>query len=140
VEYLGHIVSCEGVKLDPKKIQAMQEWSQPTTLKSLQDFLDLTGYYMKFVHHYGKFFKPLTDLLEKNAFHWTPIAEQAFIDLKRAMCTTPVLAASDFNKTFVVESYASGTSIGIVLTQEGSIAFTSQALSARNLGRSMYEK
>jgi hypothetical protein len=70
-------------------------------------------------HHYGKISKPLTDLLKKNAFHWTPAVEKAFIELKRTMCTTPVLAVPDFNKTFVVESYASGTGIGVVLTQDG---------------------
>jgi hypothetical protein len=141
VEYLGHIVSHDDVKVDPKKIQAMQEWPRPMTLKLIWGFLSLTGYYHKFVHHYGKIAKPLTDLLKKNAFHWTTEVEQAFIKLKRAMCTTPVLAVPDFNKTFVVESDALGTGIGTVLTQEGRpLAFTSQALSGNNLGRSTYEK
>jgi hypothetical protein len=83
----------------------------------------------------------LNDLLKKNAFHWTTEAEQAFIELKRAMCTTSVLAVPDFNKTFVVEWDASGTGIGAVLTKEGRpLVFTSQALSGRNRGRSTYEK
>jgi hypothetical protein len=57
------------------------------------------------------------------------------------MCTTHVLASLDFNKTFVVESDVFGTGIGAVLTQDGQpLAFTSQALSGRNLGRSTYEK
>jgi hypothetical protein len=54
-----------------------------------------------------KLLQPLTDLLKKNAFHWTPATKQAFTDLKQAMCTTPVLATPDFNKKFVVESDAS---------------------------------
>jgi hypothetical protein len=112
------------------------------TLKCLRVFLGLIGYYRKFVHHYGKISKPLIDLLKKNAFHWTHVIEQAFTELKRAMCTTLVLTAPNFNKiTFVMESDASGTSIGIVLTQYGQpLSFTSQALSGRNLGRSTYEK
>jgi hypothetical protein len=69
VEYLGHIVSRYGVKVDPKNIQAMQEWSHPTTLKHLRGFLGLNGYYKKFFNHYGKIAKPLTNLLKKNAFH-----------------------------------------------------------------------
>jgi hypothetical protein len=130
VEYLGHIVGREGVRVDPKKIQAMQDWPRPMTLKRLRGFLGLMGYYKKFVHHYGKISKPLMDLLKKNAFHWTPTTEHDFSYLKQAMCTTPVLVAPDFNKTFVVESDASGTGIGAVLTQEGRpLSFTSQALS-----------
>jgi hypothetical protein len=83
----------------------------------------------------------LTELLKKNTFHWTPTTEKAFTDLKRAMCTTPILATLDLNKTFVVESDASDTGIGAVLTQDGRpLAFTSQVLSGHNLGRSMYEK
>jgi hypothetical protein len=111
------------------------------TLKSLRGFLVLTGYYRKFVNHYGKIANPLTDLLKKNAFHWAPVVEQAFTDLNRAMCTTHVLASLDFKKTFVVESDAFGTCIVAVLTQDGRpLAFTSQVLSGHNLGQSTYEK
>jgi hypothetical protein len=141
LEYLGHIISREGVKVDPKKIQAMQEWPRPTNLKIIRGFLGLMGYYMKFVHHYGKIAKPLTNLLKNNAFHWTHVVEQAFVELNRSMCTTAILAAHDFKKTSVVESYASSTGIGTILTQDGRpLAFTSQALSGCNLGISTYEK
>jgi hypothetical protein len=91
VEYLGHLVGKDGVRVDLKKIEAMQDWPHPKTLKSLHGFLGLTGYYHKFVKNYGKIATPLTALLKKNSFTWTPAATQSFQTLKMAMCTTPVL-------------------------------------------------
>jgi hypothetical protein len=141
VEYLGHLVGKDGVRVDPKKIEAMQDWLHPKTLKSLRGFLGLTGYYRKFVKNYGKIAAPLTALLKKNSFNWTPAAAQAFQTLKMAMCTTPVLALPDFTKTFVLECDASGKGIGAVLMQAGRpLAFTRKQLSEKNLGKPIYEK
>nr|MDZ8005255.1 RNase H-like domain-containing protein [Nostoc sp. DedSLP05] len=141
VEYLGHIISMNGVKVDPRKIEDMKNWPKPKTLKKLRGFLGLTGYYRKFVCNYGRIAAPLTTLLKKNSFHWTPVADKAFEHLKQAMCTTPVLAMPDFTKSFIIETDACDTGIGAVLMQEGRpLAFLSKALSGRNLGRSTYEK
>jgi hypothetical protein len=71
VEYLGHIVFHEGVKVNPNKIKAMREWTIPKTLKKLGGFLGLTGYYHKFFKHYGQIEAPLTTLLKNEAFSWT---------------------------------------------------------------------
>jgi hypothetical protein len=141
VEYLGHLVGKDGIRVDPKKIEAMQDWPHPKTLKSLCGFMGLIGYYHKFVKNYGKIAAPLTALLKNNSFTWTPATAQDFQTLKMAMCTTPVLALPDFTKTFVLECDASGKGIGVVLMQEGRpLAFTSKQLSERNLGKSIYEK
>jgi hypothetical protein len=119
VEYLGHLVGKDGVRVDLKKIEAMQDWLHPKTLKILHGFLGLTGYYHKFVKNYGKIATPLMALLKNKSFTWTPAAAQAFQTLKTTMCTTPVLALPNFTKTFVLECDASGKGINIVLMQEG---------------------
>jgi hypothetical protein len=83
VEYLGHIVSHEGVKVDPNKIKAMMDWPIPKTLKNLRGFLGLTGYYLKFVRNYGRITSPLTTLTKKDAFSWTPDELKLLNNLKR---------------------------------------------------------
>jgi hypothetical protein len=140
VEYLGHLVGKDGIRVDPKKIEAMQDWPHPKTLKILHGFLVLTGYYRKFVKNYGKIATPLTALLKKNSFTWTLDVVQAFQTLNMAMYTTPFLALLDFTKTFVLECDASGKGISVLMQEGRPLAFTSKKLSERNLGKPIYEK
>jgi hypothetical protein len=99
---LGHLVGKDNVKVDPKNIEAMQDWPHPKSLKILRGFLGLIGYYRKFVKNYGKTTTPLTAILKKNSFNWNPTTAQYFQTFKMAMCTTPVLTLPDFTKTFVL--------------------------------------
>eukprot|EP00253_Pinus_taeda_P024738 PITA_24738 len=140
-QVFGHIVDREGVRVDLKKIQVMQDWPQPKTLKILRGFLGLTRYYRKFVCNYGHISRPLTNLIKKNSVLWTDAAQRAFVALKQTMCSTPILALPEFTKYFVTKCDASGIGIGDVLMQEGRpLAFTSQKPSGKHLGQSTYEK
>lgn len=101
----------------------------------------MTGYYRKFINHYGLVSKSLTDLLKKDGFIWSSLAEMAFLQLKNAMTTAPISALPNFNLSFILETYASGVGIGVVLQQEvRPIAFLSKALCPKNQTLSIYER
>lgn len=67
IEYLGHLLSEKGVRAIPSKIECMINWPLPSTLKSLRRFLELTGYYRKFLRGFGMITTPLTVLLKKKS-------------------------------------------------------------------------
>ncbi|CAJ2672993.1 unnamed protein product [Trifolium pratense] len=141
IDYLGHIISGEGVSVDPEKIKCMLEWPEPKNVKGVRGFLGLTGYYRKFIRNYGKLAKPLTELTKKDSFVWGSEATIAFNVLKQIMTSPPVLVLPNFEIPFEVECDASGRGIGAVLMQQRKpIAFFSKALSEGNLAKSIYEK
>jgi hypothetical protein len=115
IEYLGHLISTEGVKANGKKLIAVVEWPKPKSLKALRGLLGLTGYYRKFIRGYGSIAAPLTDLLKKYAFAWNEVVEATFEELKAAITNPPVLMLPNFNLPFVVKCNALGRGIGAVL-------------------------
>jgi hypothetical protein len=141
VEYLGHVVSHEGVKVAPYKIKAVREWSIPKTLKKHRRFLGLIGYYCNFVDNYGQIAAPLTTLSKNEAFSWTEEATKYFEKCKDVICTTLILATPNFSKTFIVECDASSHGIGAVLMQEvRPLSFERNQLKGKNLVKPIYEK
>ncbi|KAA0066183.1 Ty3/gypsy retrotransposon protein [Cucumis melo var. makuwa] len=141
IEYLGHVISGEGVEVDPDKIKAVADWPCPTNIREVRGFLGLTGYYERFVQHYGSIAAPLTQLLKKGGFKWNEEAEEAFLKLKIAMLTLPVLALPSFNHPFEIETDASGYGVGAVLVQsKRPIAFYSHTLAMRDRARPLYER
>ena len=103
--------------------------------------MGLTGYYRKFVQHYGEIVRPLTQLLKKGCFGWGEDTDRTFETLKLAMTSTPVLALPNFSEEFVIETDASSLGIGAVLSQNGRpIAYLSKAISEKKKAKSTYEK
>lgn len=119
VEYLGHIVSANGVHMDKIKVDAILQWPTPSNVKQLRGFLGLSGYYRRFIKQYAHLARPLTDLLKRDNFQWNSQADAAFHTLKLPITSAPILRLPDFSKPFVIETDASGSGIGAVLSQHG---------------------
>lgn len=134
VQYLGHVVSAEGIRTDPEKISTVADWKRPTNRKEVQQFLGFTGYYRRFVGGYAKLVAPLYRLTSGDPkkkkrgvkaspsgpppqFHWTEECEAAFQGLKQKLTTAPVLAYPDYNLPFLLQTDASGEGLGAVLAQ-----------------------
>jgi hypothetical protein len=129
------------VATDPAKVEAINNWPIPKTITQLRGFLDLAGYYRRFIHGYGLLCRPLHELLKKDSFQWTPKHTSAFQELKQNMTSAPVLSLPKFTLPFTLETNSSGLGIGAMLMQQGrSIVFYSQALGPRAVVQSTYHK
>ncbi|GBG73111.1 hypothetical protein CBR_g12827 [Chara braunii] len=119
VDFLGHYVSDQGLHMDDAKITAIVEWPAPTSAKQLRSFLGLTSYYSNFIRGYARYSYILTStLLRKNPpWAWTPLHEDAFRALKKAVTCTPVLHLPDFYRPFILTTDASDFPVGAVLSQ-----------------------
>jgi hypothetical protein len=126
--------------MDANKVEAVRAWPLPRTVHAIRGFLGLTGYYRKFIQSYGDIAAPLTQLLKREAFSWTPAVTAAFEALKAALTSAPVLQLPNFSKTFIVDCDASGVGFGVVLHQgAGPLAFFSRAIAPHHAKLTAYE-
>jgi hypothetical protein len=130
VKFLGHIISSEGISVDPTKVQEVMDWKPPTSVHQIRSFLGLAGYYRWFIPDFSKIAKPMTELLKKEVkFRWDDKCDEAFHTLRKLLTTAPVLAQPDNTQPFDVYCDASGTGLGCVLMQNNRvIAYASRAL------------
>ena len=120
VIYLGFVVSRGGVKADPNKVTAVQNFPQPDTVKKLRSFLGLSSYYRRFIPGYAKIARPLHELTGADKkFVWTSDCDGAFERLKSCLVTAPVLKFPDLKQPYLLETDASAQGLGAVLAQVG---------------------
>ncbi|KAL4016633.1 hypothetical protein IC575_024285 [Cucumis melo] len=122
VTFLGHVVSSEGVSVDPTKIEAVTNWPRPSTVSEIRSFLGLAGYYRRFVEDFSRIASPLTQLTKKRTlFVWSPTCESSFQELKQKLVTAPVLTVPNGSGSFVIYSDASKKGLDCVLMQQGKL-------------------
>jgi hypothetical protein len=122
VSFLGHILTTEGVAIDPEKVTAVANWKRPASVTEIRSFLRLLGYYRRFIEGFSKIARPMIILLQKDKkFEWINAYEKSFYELKRRLTTSPVLVLPDIHKDFTIYYDASRQGSGCVLMQEGRV-------------------
>ena len=135
IKFLGHLVSADGIRVNPDKVKAIVDWPTPTTVKDIRSFLGISGYYRKFIQNYSKVAAPLTELLkDEQRFKWGEEQQSAFDLLKHATTSAPILTLPNMQLPFKVTTDACSRAIGAVLSQNNGkgdqpIAYLSKKLS-----------
>lgn len=118
VKYLGHILTPNGIMVDPQKIMSIVARNPPKNVKELLSFLQTCSWYRRFVPKFADISKPLSQLTKKNAtWSWKEPQQTAFDELKRLLTTPPILKQADENLPFTLKTDASGYALGAVLIQ-----------------------
>ena len=130
VKFLGHVITEEGISVDPAKVEAILSWGRPTNATEIRSFLGLAGYYRRFVENFSRIAAPLTKLTSKGAkFIWDDACEEAFKELQKRLTTAPVLIVPTSGEGYDVYCDASYRGLGCVLMQhERVVAYGSRQL------------
>lgn len=143
--FLGYIVTPEGLKTNPNKIEAVTKLPYPKDEKTTRQFLGMTGYYRKFIKNYATITKPISKSLQTQEFLTEEIMKSCD-ELKQLMCNSPILSYPDWGKPFILTTDASDKAIGSVLSQkdndgvEHPVAFASRVLQPPEINYSTVEK
>jgi Reverse transcriptase (RNA-dependent DNA polymerase). len=146
LQYLGHVITAEGVKPNPDKCKAVQNFPTPKNVKNIKEFLGIAGYYRRFIRDFSKIAKPLNRLLVKGTpFVFGYDQEKAFHELKRKLCEEPILRYPDYSKEFILTTDASNEAIGAVLSQgpvgkDLPVSYASRTLNSAERNYSTSEK
>lgn len=146
LRYLGYVVSEQGLRVDPDKVQAILDLPVPRSQKEVRQFCGTASWYRRFIPDFATRMYPLTSLLKKRkSFVWTQEALDAFNDIKSCLVAAPILSCPDFTKPFVIACDASGVGLGAVLSQHSEhgevvVAYGSRSLTAQEQKYSATER
>ena len=149
IKYLGHMISAQGISVDPEKVKCVKSWPVPKNVTQVQSFLGFASFYRRFIKDFAKIAKPLHQVAQGGTHYqtktrtrvrypplkWDTAQQMAFDQLKEACSTTPVLGFADYQRPFVLHTDASGDGLGAVLSQEQDGKKRVIAYASRNLSK-----
>jgi hypothetical protein len=141
--YLGFFISANELKMDPSKVEVINNWPSPRNVFEVRSFHGLASFYRKFIRNFSGISTTMMDTVKKRhkSFHWIAEVEKSFNLLKRKITEQPVFVLPDFQKTFQVKCDTSGYAIGAILSQEDRlVSYFSEKLDEANLKYSTYDK
>jgi len=147
VEYLGYILSPDGLTMASDKIKTIQDWPEPRKVKDVQSFLGFANFYRRFIYNYSDIVVPLTRLTRKGTiFAFTDLAREAFVRLKEAFVSAPVLTHWIPDRPIIVETDASDYALAAILSIElengeiHPVAFHSRTFNSTELNYDVHDK